>query len=100
MGRKIEMVWRCTSGGTENLGRHTPCQSCGDPKGADERYEMPGDTRKAATVTDPDLLRKASAGANWRCGFCGSDQRALDGRCGNCGAGAEGAPASAGPRPA
>jgi hypothetical protein len=94
------MVWRCTSCGNENLGRFTSCQTCGDPKGADEKYEMPkGGSAAAPTVTDPSLLRKATAGPNWRCAFCGSDQRALDGRCGNCGASPEAGPAtSAAPR--
>lgn len=47
---------------------------------------MPGSTATAATVTDPGLLRLATAGANWRCSFCGSDQRRLDDTCGGCGA--------------
>lgn len=80
------MVWRCTSCSHRNLGRHTVCQGCGDPKDASEPYEMPGDTAAAATVTDPSLLKLALAGANWRCRYCRSDQRALDGTCKSCGA--------------
>ena len=84
--RKIEMHWFCSSCRAENLGRHKRCQSCGDPKDASEPWVMPGDTRAAPTVTDPALLRQASAGPDWQCGFCGSHQRRGDGRCAQCGA--------------
>lgn len=47
---------------------------------------MPDDTKSAPTVTDPALLRLANAGPNWRCAYCGSDQRRLDGECAQCGA--------------
>lgn len=83
--RKIEMTWRCSSCGEQNLGRHKTCVKCGDPKDASEKFEMPSDTSRAATVTDPELLKHAHAGADWRCGYCGSDQRRLDGECANCG---------------
>jgi len=62
------------------------CQGCGSPKEDDEPYEMPGDTAAAATVTDPELLRMAKAGANWQCRYCGSHQRTLAGTCAQCGA--------------
>jgi hypothetical protein len=84
--RQIEMHWQCSSCGHTNLGRHKKCQECGDPKDKSEKYMMPSDTAGAASVKSEKLLRLAKAGANWRCEFCGSDQRALDGQCGNCGA--------------
>lgn len=91
--RKIEMTWRCSSCGEQNLGRHKTCVKCGDPKDASEKFEMPSDTARAPTVTDPELLRHAHAGPDWRCAYCGSDQRRLDGECANCG-GARGQGAS------
>jgi len=84
--RQIEMTWRCSSCSQQNLGRHQACQACGDPKDKSEKYEMPGATASAPSVTDPALLRLATAGPNWRCAFCGSDQRRLDDTCGKCGA--------------
>jgi hypothetical protein len=84
--RQIELTWRCTSCGQRNLGRHLVCQSCGNPKDDSEAYEMPPDPSQVASVTDPRLLRQATAGANWRCAFCGSDSRAFDGSCAQCGA--------------
>lgn len=84
--RQIEMLWRCTSCGAKNLGRHSVCQSCKNPKDGSEEWLMPEDTAAAATVTDPALLAMATAGANWRCAYCGSDQRNTDGTCKSCGA--------------
>lgn len=83
--RHIELVWRCSSCGHQNLGRYMQCQGCGDPKDASEEYEMPADPSAAPSVTDPELLRMAEAGANWRCKYCGSDQRDLRGDCARCG---------------
>ncbi len=84
--RQIEMTWRCSSCAHANLGRHAVCQQCGNPKDASEKYEMPGDTSAAPSVNEPDLLRMATAGPNWRCVYCGSEQRRLDGNCAQCGA--------------
>ncbi len=86
--RHIEMLWRCTSCQNKNLGRFKVCQTCKNPKDGSEAYEMPEDTSKAATVTDAALLRMATAGPNWRCAYCQSDQRRLDNGCANCGASA------------
>lgn len=84
--RQIEMFWRCSSCKHRNLGRHQTCQSCGNPKDGSEQYEMPENPAAAVTVTDEALLRMATAGPNWRCAYCGSDQRAYDGKCKRCGA--------------
>lgn len=46
---------------------------------------MPGTPAQLPSVTDPRLLQIAHAGANWRCRYCGSNQRAADGDCANCG---------------
>jgi hypothetical protein len=62
------------------------CEQCDAPKTDAEPYEMPGDTTAAPSVTDAALLRVATAGPNWRCAYCGSDQRADDGSCRQCGA--------------
>ncbi|MEZ4399039.1 MAG: hypothetical protein R3B06_03425 [Kofleriaceae bacterium] len=84
--RQIELTWTCSSCGHGNRGRDKACQGCGDPKDASERYEMPGATAAAATVTDPHLVRLATAGADWRCSFWRQRQRRLDGTCATCGA--------------
>jgi hypothetical protein len=82
--RHIEMTWVCAACATRNLGRYTACQRCGKAK-TTEVYEMPADAAHAASVTDPELLRLATGGANWVCRYCGSDQRRADGECARCG---------------
>lgn len=84
--RRIELTWVCTSCQRQNLGRNKVCEGCGNPKDASEHFEMPGDTRAVASVTDPALLRAAAAGADWRCPFCRADNTALNVVCKQCGA--------------
>jgi hypothetical protein len=50
---------------------------------------MPSDTAAAPSVQEPELLRMATAGPNWRCAYCGSNQRKLDDSCAQCGAAPE-----------
>jgi len=86
--RQIEMHWYCSTCHHDNRGRDLNCANCGKPR-ENEEYLMPSDTRAAPTVTDPDLLRKATAGPNWSCHYCRSSQRRLDGACARCGAPAD-----------
>lgn len=88
--RKIEMTWRCSACGTVNLGRHKVCQSCGDPKDKAEKFEMPSDTRQAASVQDPELLKLAHAGKDWSCLHCGANVSATLNACTQCGANRQG----------
>lgn len=85
--RQIEMTWRCSSCGHQNLGRHGVCQRCSNPMDGSEHWEMPADTSTAPSVTDPSLLAIAKGGPDWRCEHCDSNQRNADGSCRNCGAG-------------
>lgn len=96
---QVELSWTCAGCKSRVLGRFTSCPSCGKPK-ENEEYEMPGDAAAQPAVADPALLALATAGENWRCAFCGSDQRARDGSCGRCGAGQSEARARAAASPA
>ena len=85
---QIEMLWKCGDSGCahENRGRDHVCARCGRPKADEDGCYLPGDISHAAAVTDPAMLRAALAGADWRCRYCTSMQRRLDGACAQCGA--------------
>jgi hypothetical protein len=85
----VEMLWRCGGCNHENLGRYKQCQRCGKPKQGEPFYDAPGseDPTQADAVTDAALIQQATAGADWRCNFCGSHQRRDSGECAQCGAG-------------
>jgi hypothetical protein len=97
--RQIELTWRCSSCGATNLGRHGECQTCRNPKDGSETWDLPADTTAVPSVTDPALLELATGGPDWRCAFCGSDQRQADGSCRQCGAGKASAEPSVSTKP-
>lgn len=97
--RQIEMLWRCSSCGHQNLGRHSTCQGCANPKDGSEEWVMPADTSAAPSITDPALLALAKGGPDWRCPHCDASQRNADGSCRNCGAGRPEATPAASTRP-
>nr|QKW93544.1 hypothetical protein [Archangium gephyra] len=91
--RIIEGTWNCGSCETRGiLARHRHCPTCGNPReeiGGESRFDF-GPTDAATgrslreSVTDPELLKAAAAGADWTCGHCGATNRADAPRCGNC----------------
>lgn len=92
--RLIELRWKCGECGTDGiLGRHKRCPQCGSPR---ERGEMrmsglgkesyTGGWNTAETVTDPELTKLATAGADWFCKRCGSGNTGTAAHCGSCGA--------------
>lgn len=79
----IEYNWNCTNCETTGiLGRHLNCPSCGASVPNNDCYYEP---ENAPTITDPDQLRDALAGDNWKCEFCEGGARNLDGSCSHCG---------------
>ena len=78
-----ENKWDCTSCDTKGiLGRHKRCPNCDNPREIEEMdMEMGGDI-----VTDPEVLKLASQGADWFCDFCQSGNAALNTNCHSCGA--------------
>jgi hypothetical protein len=92
MGRVIELKWTCSDCGAKDiLGRHKRCPSCGSPR---EKGEMQMNGLKsgssghnpAKSVTDPELLKLAKAGADWFCTHCGSGNIGNGDRCSACAA--------------
>jgi hypothetical protein len=81
----IEMFWGCTVCSARSRGRFKNCEQCGAPRTDASPEYLPDDVQAAPAVTDPELLRKANAGADWRCRYCGSSAFRADGSCAQCG---------------
>ncbi len=96
----IEMVWRCKHCKTVCPGvsgkedESLKCTHCGAQK-SDEPWLMPDDIAAAPAITDAIQLAFARAGANWRCEYCGCEERNLHGQCSVCAARKPSPPATA-----
>lgn len=85
--------WDCPScGHKKNLGPNATCAGCGRPRGPNLAFYTDED---APVIEDPELVRRARAGADWKCKFCGADNRAGVMDCHQCGAGPDGTVARA-----
>ena len=95
MSRIVELKWDCRDCDQKGiLGRNKKCPSCGSPRekgemkmdglGSDD-YDSRTGRNKAATVTDPELLKLATSGADWFCSHCGSGNKGNGDKCGSCG---------------
>ena len=95
MSRTVELKWNCRDCDQKGiLGRNKKCPSCGSPR---EKGEMKMDglgsssygadgRNKAATVTDSELLKLATARADWFCSHCGSGNIGNGDKCSSCSA--------------
>jgi hypothetical protein len=78
----IELYWRCPSCGSENLGSHAYCTSCGSPQPRNVDFHQGS---KQQLISDPERLKRAKAGADIHCGFCGTRNPAGASTCSQCG---------------
>lgn len=93
MARIIELKWNCKDCDTKDiLGRHKRCPNCGSPREKGEMKMSGINTDRnndgyndAPTVTDPELLKQAEAGADWFCSHCGSGNIGNGDQCSSCG---------------
>ena len=84
-----EGAWDCPACDRKrNRGPRKYCPSCGTPRAPDVPFYLPED---APEVTDLEALRKAKAGPDWKCNFCGADNAADYAHCTGCGASRDGA---------
>jgi hypothetical protein len=87
MARKVkgyvELYWKCPGCASENLGSHAYCTSCGSPQPRNVDFHQ-GTTQQL--ITDPERLKRAKAGADIHCGFCGTRNSAGAASCAQCGA--------------
>lgn len=80
----VEHTWVCSACQTTNLGRHIKCQHCGKPKEGEKYDESNAESKPAAT--DAKALAESKRGANWKCAYCGYEDRGDLPTCNKCGA--------------
>lgn len=87
MARKIlgyiELYWTCPSCGSENLGSHAYCTSCGSPQPKSIEFHQSG---KQQLLADAEKIKRAKTGADIHCGYCGTRNPATASACSQCGA--------------
>lgn len=83
----IEMLWRCSVStcGAVTRGTVRQCSGCGKPKEERDEEMFPEDISQEAAILDADKIRRARAGADFKCRYCGSLQSRADGECARCG---------------
>lgn len=88
MAKRIrEKLWKCSDCGSDGiLGRHKECPNCGSPREKGEMRSLAGQGTSVPVVTDPELLAKARAGADWFCTHCTSGNIGNGSACSKCGA--------------
>ncbi|MCW5876523.1 MAG: zinc ribbon domain-containing protein [Anaerolineales bacterium] len=79
----VELYWECPACGSENLGSHAYCTSCGGPQPPDVDFHA---ASKQQLLTDKEQIERAKAGADIHCGFCGTRNPANAAKCSQCGA--------------
>jgi len=78
----IELYWNCPACGSENLGSHAYCTSCGGPQPQNVDFHQGS---RQQLITDAEKLKRAKAGADIHCGFCGTRNPASAATCSQCG---------------
>jgi hypothetical protein len=78
-----EGKWKCPGCGEINRGAVSQCASCGTTRDANVKFFLDED---APEVTDEEQLKKAQAGADWICEFCGNASPQFATVCAGCGA--------------
>ncbi|MBR0542470.1 MAG: zinc ribbon domain-containing protein [Clostridia bacterium] len=108
MSEKVWTYWKCPSCGKIIRGDNRDCPNCGRPISADAKYLMPDNPEVVSAIADGSVLIKgetrvdekgivaeivpdelASDKPNWKCVFCGFQNRFENTTCQSCGAGKE-----------
>lgn len=75
--------WDCTTCGYKGvLGPKTECPNCGADRPKNVKFYM---AAEKDIVQDPEVIRRAKAGADWRCSFCGQNNPNDVQVCKDCG---------------
>jgi hypothetical protein len=79
----VRLEWTCPNCSTRNPGPQKFCSGCGSPQPENVAFVAP---ERQELVTDAAELKKADAGADIQCTFCGGRNPAGTATCTQCGA--------------
>jgi len=83
-----EGAWDCpVCGRKRNRGPEKFCGGCGSPRGPAVKLYLPDE---AAEVTEAESLKRAQAGPDWICAYCGADNPSGNEYCSGCGGSRDG----------
>jgi ribosomal protein L40E len=78
----IRLEWTCPNCSTRNPGPQKTCSNCGAPQPENVKFERPLEEQ---LVTGEEEIRRAQAGADIHCGFCGARNPGDAVTCSQCG---------------
>jgi len=78
-----EGKWKCPGCGEVNRGARSQCDHCGATRDASVKFFLDED---APEVSEQEEVKKATAGADWLCEFCGNASPSAATACSGCGA--------------
>ena len=77
----VELQWECPNCGTFNPGPVKVCEGCGAPQPDDVEFIQPS---RQELIQDEEKLKKAKAGADIHCAYCGTRNPAGAASCSQC----------------
>ncbi|MDX1437184.1 MAG: zinc ribbon domain-containing protein [Anaerolineales bacterium] len=78
----VELHWDCPNCGGVNLGRDQTCKNCGAPQPEDIKFYQP---TEQALLEDEELIKRAEAGPDIHCPYCGTRNPGSAVTCKQCG---------------
>lgn len=78
----VELYWTCPNCEGENLGSITTCGNCGKPQPKNADFYQGGHQQ---LLKDEEKLKRAKAGADIHCAFCGTRNPGGTKHCSQCG---------------
>ncbi len=78
----VRLEWTCPRCGSKNPGPQKMCGGCGGPQPDDVKFEQPAQEK---LVTDEEEIKRATAGPDEHCPYCGARNPARAETCTQCG---------------
>ena len=77
----VELHWECPNCGTINPGGETTCKGCTAPQPEDVEFFQ---ASQQQLITNQEKLKRARAGADFHCAYCGTRNPASATHCSQC----------------